>query len=268
MAVGPGAAEESGPAVDNAVYVALSSQMALRRHLELVANNMANQSTPGFKAERMMFREYLQETGATGQDGKKEGISFVQDIASYRDLTEGAIIQTGSEFDVAIAGEGYMTVETPDGPRYTRGGSLSLDRERRLVTAQGYPVLSGGGAPITLPRDAVGFMIAEDGTVSVRRGGDTKINIRLDRLGVVSFEDPRKMRNTSDGMMTTDQTPNDAEKPRVIQGALEQSNVQGIREMTDMMEILRTYQSVQKAIDSESERRKTALAQLSKTTAI
>lgn len=242
--------------------------MALRRHLDLVANNMANQSTPGFKAERMMFREYLQETGATTPDGKKEGISFVQDIASYRDLSDGAIIQTGSEFDVAIAGDGFMTVETPDGPRYTRGGSLSLDRERRLVTSKGHPVLSGGGAPITLPRDAVGFMIAEDGTVSVRRGGDTKINVRLDRLGVVNFEDPRKMRNTSDGLLTTDQSPNSMEKPRVIQGAIEQSNVQAIREMTDMMEILRTYQSVQKAIDSESERRKTALAQLSKTTAI
>lgn len=252
--------------MDNAVYVALSSQMALRRHLEIVANNMANQSTPGFKAERMMFREYVQETGLTAQTGGREKISFVQDIASYRDLSDGAIIQTGSEFDVAIAGDGYLTVDTPDGPRYTRGGSLTLDNQRRLVTAQGYPVLSSGGTPIVLPTDTVGMMIAEDGTVSVRRVEDAKIDIRLDRLGVVNFDDQRQLRRTSDGLMTTDLAPTANAKPRVVQGALEQSNVQGVREMTDMMEILRTYQSVQKAIDSEGERRKTALAQLSKTT--
>ena len=252
--------------MDNAVYVALSSQMALRRHLEVVANNMANLSTPGFKAERMIFREFVQETGATGGTGGKEVISFVQDIASYRDLTDGAIIQTGAELDVAIAGDGYLTVDTPDGPRYTRGGALSLDNQRRLVTAQGYPVLSAGNTPIVFPVDTVGVTIAEDGTISVRRVEDSKLDIRVDRLGLVDFEDPRQLRNTSDGLLTTDLAPRAAEKARVIQGAVEQSNAQGVREMTDMMEILRTYQSIQKTIDSESERRKTALAQLSKTT--
>jgi len=246
--------------VDNTTYIALSSQMALRRQLEVVANNMANQSTPGFKAERILFREYLQNAGSS------DPMSFVQDVASYRDLAEGPIVTTGADLDIAIAGRGYLTVDTPDGPRYTRSGSLSLDGQGRIVTNQGYPVLSNGGSPIVLPNNAAQIAIAEDGTVSVR-GQDSKINARIDRLGIVDFDDERQLRNTSDGLLTTDQAPRPTEKARVIQGALEQANVQGVREMTDMIEILRTYQSVQKAIESEAERRRNALQQLSKTTA-
>lgn len=255
-----GAGHKGVRTVDNTTYVALSSQMALRRQLEIVANNMANQSTVGFKAQRMMFREYIQNPTTP------DPISFVQDIASYTDLSEGPIINTGADLDLAIAGRGYLTVDTPDGPRYTRAGSLSLDTQRRIVNNQGYPVLSSGGSPIVLPDNAEQIAIAEDGTVSVR-GQDSKIDIRLDRVGIVDFEDERQLRNTSDGLLTTDQSPRPAEKSRVIQGALEQANVQGVREMTDMIEILRTYQSVQKAIEAEAERRRNALQQLSKTTA-
>jgi len=256
-----GGSPEDARTVDNTTYVALSSQMALRRHLEIVANNMANQSTPGFKAERLMFREYLQPAGANEQ------VAFVQDIASYRDLAEGPIITTGNDLDVAIVGRGYMTVETPDGPRYTRSGSFALDQQRRVVNNQGYPVLSVGGSPIVLPDDGIQVQIAEDGTVSTRRNDDSKTDIRIDRLGIVEFDDERQLRHDSDGLFKTDQAPRQTSKVRVIQGALEQSNVMGVREMADMIEILRTYQSVQKAIEAESERRRNALQQLSKTTA-
>lgn len=247
--------------MDNTTYIALSSQMALRRQLEIVANNMANQSTPGFKAERLLFREYLQNADSGYP------ISFVQDIASYRDLSEGPIVSTGGDLDVAIAGRGYFTVDTPDGPRYTRLGSFTLDQQRRIVTSQGYPVLSAGGSPIVLPADTTQIAIAEDGTISIRRVEDSKIDIRVDRLGVVEFDDERQLRHVSDGLLTTDQAPQTASRPRVIQGALEQANVQGVRELTDMIEILRTYQAVQKAVEAEAERRRSALQQLSKTTA-
>lgn len=247
--------------MENTTYVALSSQMALRRQLEIVANNIANQSTPGFKAERLLFREYLQKVGPN------DSIAFVQDIASYRDLAEGPILMTAAELDVAIVGRGYMTVDTPDGPRYTRSGTFSLDAQRRIVTNQGYPVLSSGGSPIVVPGDAVQIVIADDGTVSARRVDDAKADIRLDRLGVVDFDDERQLRHDSDQLLTTDQAPKPAAKARVIQGALEQGNVQGVREMADMIEILRTYQAVQKVIDAETERRRSALQQLSKTTA-
>lgn len=246
--------------MDNTVYVALSSQVALRRNLEIVANNMANLSTPGFKAERMMFREFLQPVSPADK------ISFVQDIASYNDLSEGPLMTTGAALDLAIAGKGYFTVDTPDGPRYTRGGSFSLDAQRRLVTAQGNPVLSTSGAPIVFPTNAREIVVADDGTISSRED-DPKISIRLDRVGVVDFDDPRQVHSSGDGLMTSDASPSQVANPRVVQGAIEQSNAQGVREMTEMMEILRTYQTVQKAIDSETDRRRNALQQLSKITA-
>jgi flagellar basal-body rod protein FlgF len=253
-------AQEDVGTVDNTTYIALSSQVALRRHLEIVANNLANQSTPGFKAERLLFREYLQNAATA------DPIAFVQDIASYRDLAEGPIISTGGDLDVAIAGRGYFAVETPEGTRYTRLGSFTLDAQRRIVTSQGYPVLSAGGAPIVLPNETMQIAIAEDGSISVR-GQDSKLSQRIDRLGVVEFDDERQLRLAGDGLLTADESPRAAARPRVIQGAIEQANVQGVRELADMIEILRSYQMVQKAIEMEAERRRNALQQLSKTTA-
>lgn len=251
--------------MDNTVYVALSSQVALRRHMEIVANNMANLSTPGFKAERMMFREYLQPAGGNAA-AAGDKISFVQDIASYNDLNDGPIITTGAPLDVALSGKGYFTVDTPDGPRYTRAGSFSLDKDRRLVNGQGYPVLSASNTPIVFSTNAREIVIADDGTISSRED-DPKLSIRIDRLGVVDFADPRQLRSAGDGLLTSDASPTSVANPHVIQGAIEQSNVQGVREMTEMMDILRSYQLVQKTIDSESDRRRDALQQLSKTTA-
>ncbi|MCK6453366.1 MAG: flagellar basal-body rod protein FlgF [Alphaproteobacteria bacterium] len=246
--------------MENTIYIALSSQMALRRQLETVANNMANLSTPGYQAERMMFREYLQPIGGA------ETISFVQDYASYRDLAAGPLIFTDAPLDVAITGKGYFAVETPDGVRYTRAGAFTLDTQRRLVTSQGYPVQAQGGGPIVFPSDADQIMIADDGTISAR-GQDAKSLLRIGRLGVVEFEDERQLRRGGSGLFETDQEPAPATEARVAQGALETSNVQGVRELTDMMEILRTYQAVQKTIDTEGERRRSAIQQLSKTTA-
>ncbi len=246
--------------MENTIYIALSSQMALRRQLETVANNMANLSTPGYQAERMMFREYLQPLG------QGESISFVQDYATYRDLSTGPLIFTDAPLDVAITGKGYFAVETPDGLRYTRAGSFTLDTQRRLVTNQGYPVQARGGGPIVFPSNAEEIMIADDGTVSAR-GQEAKSLVRIGRLGVFEFEDERQLRRGGGGLFEAQQEPTPAKEAKLAQGALEQSNVQGVREMTDMMEILRTYQAMQKAIDGEGDRRRTAIQQLSKTTA-
>jgi len=246
--------------MENTIYIALSSQMALRRQLETVANNMANMSTPGYQAERIMFREYLQPIG------QGESISFVQDYASYRDASTGPINYTGADLDVAITGKGYFAVETPDGIRYTRAGSFTIDSQQRLVTNQGYPVQAASGGPIVFPSNADEIMIAEDGTISVR-GQDSKASNRVGRLGVVEFENESQLRRGGSGLFETEAEPTQSSDVRLQQGALEQSNVQGVREMTDMMAVLRTYQSMQKALDGESERRRSAIQQLSKTMA-
>lgn len=246
--------------MENAVYIALSSQMALRRSMEIVANNMANLSTPGYQAERVMFKEHLVPVGET------ETVSFVQDIASYRDLTNGPIQYTNGDLDVAITGKGYFAVETPDGVRYTRAGAFTLDTQRRLVTSEGHVVQAAGGGPIVFPSDASEIEIADDGTISVR-GQNAKISNRIGRIGVVEFEDERQLRRSGYGLLETEQEPTPAKDIRVAQGALEQSNVQGVVEMTDMMEVMRRYQAVQKIIDTDGDLVRRAIEQLSKTTA-
>jgi flagellar basal-body rod protein FlgF len=238
--------------MDNAVYVALSSQMALRNHLEVVANNLANASTAGFKAERMMFREYLMQMAPT------ETVSFVLDGVGYRDLGDGPITRTGNEFDVAINGKGYFQVETPEGVRYTRAGSFTLDTQRRLVTAQGYPVLSPSSTPLVLPAGAEEIAIAEDGTVSVRGAQATEVT-RVGRIGLMEFTDEQQMRRVNAQLYATDERPRPVERPRMTQGTIEESNVQSVVELTHMIEILRTYQIAQKVVESEAERERNAI---------
>jgi flagellar basal-body rod protein FlgF len=246
--------------MENTVYIALSSQMALRRQMEIVANNMANLSTPGYQAERVMFREYLVPVGQT------ETVAFVQDIASYRDLAAGPIQYTSADLDVAITGKGYFAVETPDGIRYTRAGAFTLDTQLRLVTNEGHVVQSADGGPIVFPSNAEEIEIAEDGTISVR-GQNAKTSNRIGRIGVVEFEDERQLRRAGNGLFETEQEPIQAKDVRVAQGAIEQSNVVGVREMTDMMEVMRSYQAVQKIIDTDGDLVRRAIEQLSKTTA-
>lgn len=225
--------------------------MVLKRQMEVVANNLANLSTPGFKGEAMMFIEHLARTAP------REKISFVQDIATVRDLKSGPMTETGNPFDLAIRGEGYFAVQTPDGERYTRAGGFTLDPDGQIVTARGYALLSDGGAPFIVPTDARDVVIAEDGTVSTDEG-------ELGRIGLVRFENEQALRKLANGLFeTAGQQPEPVVDPDIQQGKIESSNVAGVVEMTRMIEIVRSYQAAADLAKQEHERQRRAIEALS-----
>jgi flagellar basal-body rod protein FlgF len=127
-------------------YVALSRQTALVRQMDVVANNLANVATPGFKAESEVFTTVPIRSQVRGSPAK---LSYVQDFATARDFSTGPMNPTGNDLDVAIQGDGFFVVQTPNGPRYTRFGHFQLNAAGQVVTKQGYPLLAGG-APLSI----------------------------------------------------------------------------------------------------------------------
>ena len=153
--------------MQNAILVGLSRQVALAREMDVVANNIANLNTTGYKADGMVFEEYLSSAARADMTGTR--ISFVQDRGMWHNMSQGAAVQTGNPLDVAIDGPGFLVVQTPQGDRYTRNGSLQINATGQLVTNDGYTVLGDGG-PITLQPNDRQIQISRDGTISVREG--------------------------------------------------------------------------------------------------
>ena len=217
--------------MENALLVGLSAQIALRRNMDIIANNLANVSTAGFKRETPMFEELLAQIEA--ENSSMREIAFVRDWGILRDMTSGALLQTGSGFDVAVEGDGMLVVRTPNGERYTRDGHMKLDPQGRIVTSTGDPIVGDGG-PITMPPGVIDIKIATDGTIS---GPDGPIG----RLRVVSFP-PRALHKEGKNLYSADEAPQPATNTRILQGMIERSNVEPVYEMTQMIEVLRAYQ--------------------------
>lgn len=216
--------------MENSLLIALSRQMVMQRHMEVIANNIANASTPGYKGEQLMFVEFLAET-ETG-----ETVSYVQDLAVARDFSEGDLTQTGNSLDVAIHNEGWFVIDKPDGTVYTRNGHFTLNEKGQITTTGGYPVLSTDGTPITLGVEDQNFKISADGTISTPNG----IKARLD---IVKFPEDAELSKTGETLFTTDATPEPATEAKVVQGMLESSNVRPVVEVTNMIWALRSYQA-------------------------
>lgn len=241
--------------MENTSYVALSRQSALWRQMEVVANNMANANTPAYKAQQTMFTDFVVKTKTdTTPFGQK--VAFVRDLGTLRDTREGPVTQTSAPLDVSIHGDGYFTIDTPGGQRYTREGHFRLDENGMVVTSAGYPVLQQTDTPIVLAPNESEVSIAGDGTLSSENGVIGKIK-------VVTFDNDQQLRAAGDGTYQTTQTPNLAESANVSQGMLEESNVQPVAEMTNMMTIMRNYESIQNLIDNENSRQLKAMSVLS-----
>ena len=133
--------------MENSVFIALSRQGTLKREMDVIANNLANMNTTGFKAEKMMFVEHLVKSRG-GDRLLPVKLSFARDVAQITDLTEGQIKTTGNPLDVAIKNEGYFVVETPNGERYTRNGRFEIDNQGQLVNQEGFPILTQAGVPV------------------------------------------------------------------------------------------------------------------------
>lgn len=243
--------------------VLLSDQMALERSLDVVANNIANSNTTGFKREAMQFDTVLSNLG--GGTSSTQPISFVYDRATYRDMKPGAISNTGNPLDLAIQGNGYFQVQTPQGKQYTRDGAFQIDSQGQIVTAADQPVLSDSGQPIIIPDQSTDLTISGDGTVSVQNGTVTSRTI-LGKVGVVEFANNQALSPTGAGLYDTTQVPTPAAANNVIvEGALEQSNVQPVVEITDLIKIQRAYEQATNMISNENTRLDNAIDKLSQT---
>jgi flagellar basal-body rod protein FlgF len=176
-------------------------------------------------------------------------MSFVQDIATIRDLKEGPMTRTENPLDLAISGRGFFTIETEDGPRYTRNGSFQLNDAGEIVTKTNAPLLDDNGNPIVVPADARSIEIGEDGSIATELGP-------LARIEPVGFENEQLLKKRPDGLYEADeeQEPAPAEEARIQQGMIENSNVQPIVEMTRMIELSRSYAGAGKFTESEHER--------------
>jgi flagellar basal-body rod protein FlgF len=232
--------------METSILVALSRQDTLGRQLDVVANNLANMNTTAFKAERMMFADYVMQAGLAG-GATGNAIAFVRDLATVRDPSVGRLEETGGDLDVALAGEGYLVVQTPMGERYTRDGHLRLDEAGQLVTDDGLPVLTQGGTPLLFDPQDTRIGIARDGTVSSETGD-------LGRLRVVRFARPEQMQSIAGGLMTSNEKPEDVVAPVLLQGMLESSNVQPIIEMERLIDVHRAYDQARVLIDREDDR--------------
>jgi flagellar basal-body rod protein FlgF len=250
--------------MQNALLVGLSRQMVLQREMEVVANNIANIDTNGFKADFSLFEEYLMSGARDGSfQAADSRVSFVRNRGTLIDLNQGPLQRTGNPLDVAINGDGFLVIQTPQGERYTRNGALQINAQGELVTSEGYQVLSDAG-PITFQPQDVGITINGEGTVSVRNGSSPAEIVR-GRLRVVSFAQGQRLQKEGASLFSTpaDMPPTAATTARIMQGALEKSNVRPIVEMSHMIEVSRSYAMIANLIQSEGDLRKNSIQQLS-----
>ncbi|MDX2027779.1 MAG: flagellar basal-body rod protein FlgF [Alphaproteobacteria bacterium] len=240
--------------------VLLSGQQALQRAMDIVANNVANASTTGFKRQGIEFDTLLTPT-APGQ-----GLNFVLDRATYRDVANGPIVPTGNQLDLAIQGKGYFQVQTPEGTTaYTRNGAFQLDSQGRISTLAGQPVLGDGGQPITVPNTVSQINIGDDGAVTARVDNGANL-AQLGKISIVKFENEQQMQPKGNGLYGTSQISAPAVESFVVQGAIEESNVQPVTEITQMIQVMRAYERASTLISQENQRLNTAITTLSKTT--
>jgi len=250
----------------NTSLVGLSRQMTLQHEMEVIANNIANIDTNGFKADFPLFEEYLMPGTRNGGGSRvaDSPVSFVHDRGTLIDLNQGPLQRTGNPLDVAINGDGFLVVRTPQGERYTRNGALQISPQGELVTSEGYQVLGDGG-PIAFQTQDNGITINPEGTVSVKDPSNSTVAIIRGQLRVVSFSQAQRLQkeggstfNAPAGMPAGPST-----KSVVVQGALEKSNVRPIIEMSRMIEVSRSYTMIANLLQSQGDLHKGAIQQLS-----
>jgi flagellar basal-body rod protein FlgF len=219
--------------VSSGIYIATAGAVAQSNALDATANNIANASTAGFHGDRVTFREAL---GAA----RSIDIANVGAGTARVDSQPGALLPTENPLDLALEGDGYFGVTTPNGPRYTRAGNFQLDDARNLVTADGNAVRGEGGAPINIPAEAQVIAIAADGTVSADGG-------ELGKLELVRFK-ATQVKREGGSLFSATGRPEAGEPPKVRAGMLEASNVNVVRGVVDLVKVSRTYESLMRVI--------------------
>ena len=241
------------------LYLSAHGAAGNQRALEVVANNMANAGTAGFKRDLALAGHYRPHEGNRPappsladlagaspfdlQSGLNRSTGGAGLAATAIDLAQGPLAETGGDLDVALAGPGFFQIETPDGPALTRDGRFARGPDGTLVTADGgRPVLGVGGGPIALPPDASSVGIAQDGTVSAGFPGG--VNATLGRLAVLLPTDPRTLVKQGDGRLTAAATrPAAPGETSLRQGYVEGSGVDSVKETMSLIAASRAFET-------------------------
>jgi flagellar basal-body rod protein FlgF len=244
--------------MQNTLLVGLSRQVALGRELEVVANNIANINTSGFKADGSIFEEFLNSNARADQTGSR--VSFVRDRGTWHDLSAGPVEKTGNPLDVAVDGKGFLVVQTPRGERYTRNGSFQINNTGELVTSEGFQVMGEAGPMKFQPTDNQ-VQISADGTISVREG-NAKTDSQRGRLRMVTLDAANLRKDGSSTFSVVTGTPQPTKESRIIQGSVEKSNVRAVVEMTRMIEVTRSYTQVAAMLSQQADMQRSSMTKL------
>lgn len=237
--------------MENSIYIGLSKQVALRENMAIIANNVANMNTSGYRAQNILFKEYISDP-----NGAEHPISQVYNIGQYDNTESGSTEVTGNPLDLAINGPGFFGAVTNDGIRYTRAGNFTMDASGLLMMPGGVPVASAGGGTITIPAGTRDIGVTEDGFISADGG-------IIGQLMVQEFENPQSLTPEGNGLYRTTEDGIPAVRTVVKQGMLEGSNVNGVQEMTNLIDQSRSYVSLTKILDQEHERIRDSIRKLS-----
>jgi flagellar basal-body rod protein FlgF len=238
--------------MNNATNIALSRLTAQSRAMDVIAGNIANISTPGYRAERMVFSDWLSpQTGTAAPKGDRS-LAYTQDRATYRDRAEGTITQTGNPLDMALSGEGYFTVQTANGTRLTRAGRFTLQAAGGITDEAGNALLDSTGAPMKVGPTDTQLTVTGDGTLSSQNGP-------IGKIAIVTPNDPNRMTAEGGRLFRADVATTTVAAPKIIQGAVEDSNVQPVSELVRMMSTERDFQFVTQFVEAEGQRQQGAI---------
>lgn len=229
--------------------------------MDVTASNLANATTTGYRAMRVQFADWLSPQRGTASPPGGRTIAFTQDRATWRDDRPGPLVPTGNPLDLALPGEGFFSIETPEGPRLTRSGRFMLSADGTIVDASGRGLLDVNARPMRIPPNETQITVTPDGTVRGLQG-------TLGKVGVLRPEDPARLQPAGDNLFRSEGATQPVDRPRVLQGMLEGANVEPVQETTRMMRLLREFQFAAQFVQAESERQQSAIDRILRPRAI
>ena len=243
--------------MENSQLIGLSRQMVLRRKMDVIATNLANINTAGYKADNLMFKEHLMPVARMNEfQSSDRKLSYVEDDRIAHQFAPGAVIDTGNPVNAAINDDkSFFVIQGPGGERYTRNGEFDINSQGQLVTSDGFPVVGQDG-PIVFTTEDTNITISRDGVITSDRGD-------VGRFRVVTFNDLQALKKEGYSMFVGE-NPIPVETPTILGGRVERSNVKGVVEISRMIEVTRSYTSLAKAMSQVSELRSNAIDTLGK----
>ncbi len=223
--------------------------------MDVIANNIANSSTPGFKTEHVLFSDWLLPEKGQLEAAGEDTVAFAQDRATWRDQTPGSVTHTGEPLDLAIGGQGFFSVSTINGVRLTRSGRFTLQEDGTIVDSDRDPLLDDSGSPIAVTGNAGDITVAGDGTI-------TASGKRLGKIGIVKPDDPNRLSAEGNRLFKADTPTAQVTQAGIVQGGVESSNVSPMVEMTRMIQLQRDFQFMTQFTQDEADRQQNVIEKM------